>query len=301
MADFKEELDNKLNEVTKVLDDFAPLEEGHQKRVLEAVNYSFMAGGKRLRPMFVIESFRLFNGTDFSVVTPFMAAIEMVHTYSLIHDDLPAMDNDDYRRGRLTNHKRFDEATAILAGDGLLNFAFETIAKAMDEENDPTMLKRMAKANCILSNKAGVYGMIGGQMVDIIKENCPDTTEEELYYIHENKTGALIESALMMGAVLAGADDNQLKMMEKVGSCVGHAFQIQDDILDVTGDEKSLGKPVGSDEKNDKVTFVSMKGLDQAKKVQEEYVKEAVNTLHELPFENEFLEELLLSLITRTK
>lgn len=299
--DFEKRLAESVDETNALIKPFLPKEEGLQKRVFEAMNYSFFGGGKRLRPIFVLESYRLFGGDDISKVAPFMASIEMIHTYSLIHDDLPAMDNDDYRRGRLTNHKKFDEATAILAGDGLLNYAFETAGCAMEVETDNVILKRMVKANSIMANKAGGYGMIGGQMVDLIQEKNNDADEDILNFIHECKTGALIECALMMGAVLAGASKEFVDKMESIGSDVGHAFQIQDDILDVIGDEAMLGKPVGSDAKNDKVTYVSMKGLKEAQEEQKKYVESAVKTLHELPFSNEFLEELLLSLVSRKK
>ena len=183
MSDFKDILNNKVNEAYDLIKEFLPKEEGLQKRVAESMNYSFNSGGKRLRPMFMMESYRLFKGEDLSKIAPFMAAVEMIHTYSLIHDDLPAMDNDDYRRGRLTNHKMFDEATAILAGDGLLNYAFETLSLAMKKEEDPEILKRMVAAFEVLSRKAGINGMIGGQIVDLEMEHKKDVSLDTLLFI----------------------------------------------------------------------------------------------------------------------
>lgn len=299
MSEFDQKLKQSSNEAVELINKYVPAEEGLQKRVIEAMNYSLLGGGKRLRPVFMMESFRMFGGEDKEIVAPFMAAIEMIHTYSLIHDDLPAMDNDDYRRGRLTNHKKFDEATAILAGDGLLNYAFEITASAMEKEENPQILKRMVKANSILSNKAGIYGMIGGQMVDLISENNPNVTKSTLSFIHECKTAALIQASLMVGAVLAGADSEEIKAMEEVGLNVGLAFQIQDDILDVIGDSEILGKSAGSDAKNEKVTFVTLDGLERAMQEQKDYTQTAVDILDGLSHKNEFLKELLLYLVTR--
>lgn len=301
MSDFENILSAKADEVMKLINPYIPLEEGLQKRVIEAMNYSFLAGGKRLRPIFMLESYRLFGGKDLNLIAPFMAAIEMIHTYSLIHDDLPAMDNDDYRRGRLTNHKMFDEATAILAGDALLNLAFETTAEAMKNVKDFEILKRMASANSILSKKAGYLGMIGGQEVDLMNENNPNTTIEDILFIHKCKTAALIEASLTVGAVMAGASEEEVKRMEEVGYNVGLAFQIQDDILDVTGDSSVIGKPVGSDAQNEKITYVSLLGLDKAMKDQTDYSDKASDILANLNCRNEFLDELIKYLVSRRK
>ena len=265
------------------------------------MNYSFNSGGKRLRPLFMLESYRLFGGEDLSRIAPFMAAIEMIHTYSLIHDDLPAMDNDDFRRNRPTNHKMFDEATAILAGDGLLNMAFETIAKAMADENDPAVLKRMVRANVVLSNKAGIYGMIGGQMVDLIMENHTDIELDTILFIHKCKTAALIEASLMVGAIIAGASDEDILKIEKAGYNIGLAFQIRDDILDVIGDEFKLGKSVGSDEKNEKTTYVKIKGVEESQKDLELLSKEAKDIVIEIAGKENFLSELIEVLVNRDK
>lgn len=299
MSDFKDILNNKVNEAYDLIKEFLPKEEGLQKRVAESMNYSFNSGGKRLRPMFMMESYRLFGGEDLSKIAPFMAAIEMIHTYSLIHDDLPAMDNDDYRRGRLTNHKMFDEATAILAGDGLLNYAFETLSLAMKKEEDPLILKRMVSAFEVLSRKAGINGMIGGQIVDLEMEHKKDVSLDTLLFIHKCKTAALIEASLMTGAIMAGADDENISKIEKAGYNTGLAFQIQDDILDVTGDFKTLGKSVGSDEKNEKITYVSLKGLKESEEEQKRLSEEAVEIVKEIGNGDTFLSDLIEYLITR--
>ena len=299
MSEFKETLEFKANEAYNLIKEYLPKEEGLQKRVAESMNYSFNSGGKRLRPLFMMESYRLFGGDDLSKIAPFMAAIEMIHTYSLIHDDLPAMDNDDYRRGRLTNHKMFDEATAILAGDGLLNLAFETASLAMSKENDSDVLKRMVQANEVLSRKAGIKGMIGGQIVDLEMEHKKDVSLDTLLFIHKCKTAALIEASLMIGAIIAGADKDGISKIEKAGYNTGLAFQIQDDILDVTGDFKTLGKSVGSDEKNEKITYVSLKGLKESEEEQKRLSEEAVEIVKEIGGGDSFLSDLIESLITR--
>ena len=299
--DFINLLIQKVNETFGIMKPYMPAEEGLQRRVTESMNYAFISGGKRIRPLFMLESYRLFGGYDLSKISPFMAAIEMIHTYSLIHDDLPAMDNDDYRRGRPTNHKMFDEATAILAGDGLLNLAFETIAKAMNEEDDIIVLRRMVYANSVLANKAGIYGMIGGQMVDLMMENKSDTELDTLLFIHKHKTAALIEAALMIGAIMAGADDEDIEKIEKVGDNTGLAFQIRDDILDIIGDSIKLGKSVGSDEKNDKTTYVKIKGLEESQKDLENLSQEARDIVIGIAGKETFLSDLIEYLVNREK
>ncbi|MBQ8246177.1 MAG: polyprenyl synthetase family protein [Lachnospiraceae bacterium] len=305
MSDFKEVMKIHVEEVEEILEDYLPEMKGvYYERVVEAMRYSFYAGGKRLRPMMMLESFRMFGGKDENIVKPYMAALEMIHTYSLIHDDLPAMDNDDYRRGRLTNHKQFDEATAILAGDGLLNMAFEIVSDAMVqtvENGDCDLLKRQTKALQVLGHKAGVYGMIGGQVADIEAEKKSDATKEELLFIHENKTAALIRSALTIGAILAGASEEDIIKTERIGYNVGVAFQIQDDILDQIGDEALLGKPVGSDEKNAKTTYVTLEGLDKAQADQKQLSEEAIAMLNAITEEKVFLKDLIISLVSRDK
>ena len=293
--DFKNELNNRVAEIEALLKEYLPKEEGLQKTVIEALNYSLMAGGKRLRPMLMNETYKLFGG-DGKVVEPFMVALEMIHNYSLVHDDLPAMDNDEYRRGKKTTHAVYGECMGILAGDALLNMAFEVAAEAFDIE----LNANVAKALKILANNAGIYGMIGGQVVDIESEN-KQVPLETIEFIHRLKTGALIDAAMSIGAVLGGATDKEVNIISQVAYNVGFAFQIQDDILDVTSTTEVLGKPVGSDEKNNKSTYVSIKGLEQSKKDVEELSKKAIELLDSLGRKNEFLDELLLSLINREK
>ncbi|MDE6911066.1 MAG: polyprenyl synthetase family protein [Lachnospiraceae bacterium] len=299
---FDKVLNEKVKEIEEVLKAFLPAEEGWAKTVMQAMNYSVNAGGKRLRPMLMAETYRLFGGRD-KTIEPFMAAIEMIHTYSLVHDDLPAMDNDEYRRGRKTTWVVYGDAMAVLAGDGLLNFAFETALKSFEICESDT--KRNARALAILAEKAGIYGMIGGQTADIEAENLGSkVTEEHLLYIHEHKTAALIQAAMMIGAVLAGADAQQTALVERAAYEIGVAFQIQDDILDVTSTLETLGKPVGSDEKNNKTTYVTLKGIEEASREQREMSNHAIERLESLEdkgFRNEFLMELIRSLITRIK
>ena len=295
---FKEELQNRVVHIETILQEYLPNEEGWQKSVIEAMNYSVLAGGKRLRPMLMEETYRLFGGQG-KEIEPFMAAIEMIHTYSLVHDDLPAMDNDEYRRGRKTTHVVYGEAMAILAGDGLLNYAFETALKSFEMDGNA---QSKAQALTVLARKAGIYGMIGGQTADIEAENLGDkVTQEHLMFIHAHKTSALIEAAMMIGAILAGADDRQIAEVEKAAYEIGIAFQIQDDILDVTSTLEMLGKPIGSDAKNHKTTYVTLKGLDEAQKEQRELSEHAVDTIRNMGYTNDFLMELITSLVTRQK
>ena len=294
---FSGEMKQKVNEIEAILDEYLPAAEGYQKQIMEAMAYSVTAGGKRLRPMLMQETFRLFGGEG-KVVEPFMAALEMIHTYSLVHDDLPAMDNDEYRRGRKTTHVVYGEAMGILAGDALLNYAFETAVKAFDIAPEKSL--QIGKALKILAEKAGIYGMIGGQVVDVA--SCGKGLDEAmLNFIYELKTGALIESAMMIGAVLAGATQEQVRTVEKSASDVGIAFQIQDDILDVTSTQEELGKPIHSDEKNEKSTYVTIKGLDEAAKDVERISEEAVELLQSLNLENPYLTWLIQELVHRRK
>lgn len=278
MIHFDEEFKLRVDEAENLLLQFLPEETGYQKTIFSAMRYSLMAGGKRLRPLLIQETYRFFGGGDMAVVVPFMAAIEMIHTYSLIHDDLPALDNDDYRRGRLTSHKVYGEAMGILAGDALLNYAFETASKAFDAAENEEMLHRTVKAMKILAHKPGVYGMIGGQVVDV-ELTGKSVPEDTLRFIFELKTGALIEASMMIGACLAGADDAELELVEKAAHHIGMAFQIQDDILDVTSTTEVLGKPVHSDEKNEKTTWVTLYGMAQAEADVAAYSGEAMDIL----------------------
>lgn len=294
---FKEEYETKREQIEEILKEYLPSQEGYQKIIMEAMEYSLMAGGKRLRPMLMAETFRLFGGTG-NVIRPFMAAIEMIHTYSLVHDDLPAMDNDEYRRGRKTTHVVYGEDMGILAGDALLNYAFETACRAFDQA--PEQSARIGQALKILSEKAGIYGMIGGQVVDV-KESGHKVSGEVLEFIYRLKTGALLESSMMIGAVLAGAGGDEIKRIEQAARKIGMAFQIQDDILDVTGTTETLGKPVHSDEKNEKMTYVVWKGLEESREAVKSMTEEALEDLAELRTEDEFLVQLLRSLVYREK
>lgn len=298
-SQFMEELQQKVEHINNVLEKFFPAEEGQQRIIFEAMNYSVRAGGKRLRPILMEETYHMFGGSS-AVIEPFMAAIEMIHTYSLVHDDLPAMDNDEYRRGKKTTHAVYGEAMGILAGDALLNLAYETAAKAFDMEVADT---RVARAFAVLAKKAGVYGMVGGQVVDVESEKSDDCsiTREKLDFIYRLKTGALIESSMMIGAILAGASSDEVSRVEQIAAKLGLAFQIQDDVLDVTSTLEVLGKPVGSDEKNNKATYVTFEGLDKAVSDVERISKEAEEQLDDLGYDDAFLKELFEYLIHREK
>lgn len=294
--DMTAELTKRTEQIESIIKKYLPKEEGYQKQVMEAMNYSFLAGGKRLRPMLMLETYRMFGGKS-EVIEPFMAAIEMIHTYSLIHDDLPAMDNDEYRRGRKTTHIVYGEAMAILAGDGLLNFAYETALTALQTEQTPNV----AKALLVLAQKAGIYGMVGGQTVDVETDKTQSVTRDQLDFIYKLKTSALIEASMLVGAILAGATKSEQKIIEEAASGIGLAFQIQDDILDVTGNQEVLGKPVGSDAKNEKATYVTYEGLEKAQEDVKRYSEHAVNLLESLVVKNEFLIHLVEYLIHREK
>lgn len=294
---FKEISSEKIKEIEGILTKYLPEAIGLQSRIMEAMEYSLMAGGKRLRPMLMLETYRMFGGEG-EVIQPFMAAQEMIHTYSLVHDDLPAMDNDEYRRGRKTTHIVYGEDMGILAGDALLNYAFETAVKAF--ESAPQQSGAIGRALKILSEKAGIYGMIGGQVVDV-QSSGKVVSREVLDFIYELKTGALIESAMMIGAVLAGASDEEVSKVEKIAKKVGMAFQIQDDVLDVTSTAEILGKPILSDEKNEKTTYVTILGLEGAQKEVKRLSDEALALLFELPGQKDYLEILIRELIHREK
>lgn len=350
---FEKELREKTAFAERVLKDHLPKEEGMQKKIMEAMNYSLMAGGKRLRPILMWETYRMCGGEPCAAIEHFMAAIEMIHTYSLVHDDLPAMDNDRYRRGRETTWYVYGDAMGILAGDGLLNYAFETAARAFRDcaagrrgscegadggESDWTgqaagvlsdaerlvRMERAARAFAVLSGKAGIYGMIGGQVVDVMEEKglaqrrpedlpgggcgasgaveeSAEDTGRRLLFIHAHKTAALIEAAMMVGAILAGASEQQVKDIERCAYNIGIAFQIQDDILDVVGDSAELGKPTGSDAQNRKQTYVTWKGLEQSAADVESLSREAAAILEGFSGGHDFLKQLILTLIHRRK
>lgn len=314
---FDGELEKRKDRVEKILETYLPEPLGEQRMVLEAMRYAVSAGGKRLRPILMAESAALFAEAEDvwraedvvsggmpagRALSPFMAAIEFIHTYSLIHDDLPALDNDDYRRGRKTTHVVYGEDIAVIAGDGLLNYAFETMLRAFEKAVTIEDYQRTELAMKVLARKAGVYGMIGGQCADLLAEK-PEAkpTGETLLYIHKHKTAALIQAAMTIGAVLAGADEKAMSQLEKCAENIGVAFQIQDDILDVTSSLEVLGKPTGSDEKNQKLTYVTLHGLEESKRKVRELSEEAVGILHAFPERNEFLETLVERLIYREK
>ncbi|MBU5472593.1 MAG: polyprenyl synthetase family protein [Clostridiales bacterium] len=294
--DMKTEIAARTQAAEQIIKQYLPIEEGYQKTVIEAMNYSVLAGGKRLRPILMLETYRMFGGRS-KVIEPFMAAMEMIHTYSLVHDDLPAMDNDEFRRGKKTTHAKYGEAMGILAGDGLLNYAFETATKAFEIEPENSNIGRALQ---VLASKAGIHGMLGGQCVDVESEG-KEVTEEVLQFIDKLKTAALLESSMMIGAILAGATKNEQKIVEQAARELGLAFQIQDDILDVTSSTEVLGKPVGSDEKNHKTTYVTLKGLEASAKEVEERSKHSVELLSSLVVKNEFLTNLMMELVHRKK
>ena len=302
MEQIQEAIQRRAADIEEIIRAYLPAETGYQRTVLEAMNYSILAGGKRLRPMLMQETYKMFGGSG-REVEPLMAAIEMIHTYSLVHDDLPAMDNDEYRRGRKTTHTVYGEAMGILAGDGLLNLAWETAMQAfpMGEQGETAHMQRIAGAVAVLARKAGVYGMIGGQTADIQAEEAEQVSRAQLLFIHEHKTAALIQAAMMAGAILAGANEQQIRQMERCAYNIGIAFQIQDDILDVTGTMEELGKPIGSDEKNHKQTYVTIRGVEASAREVERLSREAMEILSSVEGDSGFLRELTAFLIHRRK
>ena len=299
MVNFQDELKKRTEEIEAVLKSYLPREEGFAKTMAQAMNYSVLAGGKRLRPMLILETCRMFGGED-KLAYPFMAAMEMIHTHSLVHDDLPALDNDDYRRGRLTTHKVYGEAMGVLSGVALLNYAYEVMLTAFDLAEDEKARARVIKALKVMSHKTGLYGMLGGQSVDVENDGKP-MSREMINYIYENKTSALIEGSMMAGAILGGASAEEVAVVEKAASGIGLAFQIQDDILDVTSTAEELGKPIRSDEKNHKTTYETLMGIEKASQQVAELSEEAVKLLEGLNKKNEFLFTLVKELVGRRK
>ena len=299
MVNFQDELKKRTEEIEAVLKSYLPKEEGFAKTMAQAMNYSLMAGGKRLRPMLILETCRMFGGEE-KLAYPFMTAMEMIHTHSLVHDDLPALDNDDYRRGRLTTHKVYGEAMGVLSGVALLNYAYEVMLTAFDLTEDDYGIQRVVKALKVVANKTGIYGMLGGQSVDVENDGKP-MSREMLDYIYKNKTSALIEGSMMAGAILGGASSEEVAVVEKAASQIGLAFQIQDDILDVTSTTEELGKPIHSDEKNHKTTYVTIMGINEASQQVADLSEEAVKLLEGLNKKNEFLLTLVKELVGRRK
>ena len=292
--EFKQALKERANQVESLLKQYMPKEEGYQKTIIEAMNYSLSAGGKRLRPILAIEACSIVGGNIEDVI-PFAVAIEMIHTYSLIHDDLPALDNDDLRRGKKTNHIVFGEDMAILAGDALLNYAFEVmLSNSIDKDNPNKYLKAINE----IAKTSGIYGMIGGQVVDIQSEN-KQISKERLDYIHNNKTAAIIIGCMRAGAIIGNATEEQLENITKYAKNIGLSFQIVDDILDVVGDESKLGKKVGSDIENNKSTYPSLLGLEKSKHIAHELIQEAKENINSINKDINFLNDLADYIIDR--
>lgn len=297
--DINKEIAYKASDADRMIYRVLPAEKGYQKTVFQAMNYSVLAGGKRIRPILMLETYKLFGGSN-KAIESFVAAIELIHTYSLVHDDLPAMDDDELRRGKLTTHAKFGEAMGVLAGDGLLNYAFEIALDTLDETKGAGN-RAVIRSLKVLAKKAGIYGMIGGQVVDVEAEKQYGISKNRLDFIYELKTGALIEAAMMIGAILGGATDEEVEQIEDVAKKIGLAFQIQDDVLDVIGETETIGKSVGSDEKNQKATYVVFEGLEKAKQEVADLTDDAIAILQELPYENPFLTELLRWMVLRDK
>jgi geranylgeranyl diphosphate synthase type II len=268
------------------------------ERLINAMNYSLLAGGKRIRPLLILKTYRCYN-EDISSVMPLGLAMEMIHTYSLIHDDLPGIDNDDMRRNKPTNHVAYDEATAIFAGDALLNYAFEYMLDHIPIETCESSEKYLKAVKEII-NASGANGMLSGQMADIQGENR-DITLEELQYIHKHKTGALINASILSGAYMAECDEATIKTWTNYGTALGMAFQIKDDLLDVESSTEELGKPVGSDEKNKKTTYISLLGIEKARIHLQEQKEKALKALGEIDADTEFLELLTEYVCERKK
>ena len=291
--EYKDKLNERIELINGALKEY--LKPKYPERLYEAMNYSVFAGGKRMRPVLLLSACEAVGG-DINKALPFACAMEMIHTYSLIHDDLPAMDNDDFRRGKPTCHKQFDEALAILAGDGLLTMAFEVMLEAVCKENE----RNFAKAARLIANYSGSEGMLVGQVVDIESEG-KKIDDKTLMFIHDNKTGGLIKAALMSGALIGGADGDTVRNFEKIGYNMGIAFQIKDDILDLTSTQEVLGKPVLSDVKNEKQTYVSLYGLDNAQQDYETLSAGAVKMIGDLGEKADFLKWYAQTLVNREK
>lgn len=291
---FKDVLKGKINYIETLLNEYMPKEEGYQQTVIQAMNYSLKAGGKRLRPILTLESCKIVGGKEEDAI-PFAVAIEMIHTYSLIHDDLPALDNDDLRRGKPTNHKVFGEAMATLAGDALLNYAFEImLSSSIDKKDSNKYLKAINE----VAKHAGIYGMIGGQVVDVESEN-KIIDKDKLDFIHLNKTAAMIIGCMRAGAIIGGASEEELEKVTKYGKNIGLSFQIVDDILDITGDEAKLGKPIGSDIENSKSTYPSLLGLEKSRQIARQLIDEGKSSIDDLSSEIDFLNQLGDYIISR--
>ena len=295
----KEKLEQRRKEIDRIIVQYLPEEGPDVGALASAMRYSILVGGKRLRPILMLESFRMFGGRDVTI-EPFLAAIEMIHTHSLVHDDLPAIDNDEYRRGEKTTHAVYGEAIGVLAGVALLNLAYETVVNAFYHREEG---ERVLRAVRTLAGKTGLSGMLGGQGLDVYNEKNgnPVQQEDELMYIYEKKTAALLEASLMIGAELAGAGKEDVEKMEKIGSLIGLAFQVRDDVLDVTSTQEEMGKPAFSDQKNEKTTFVSLHGVEKAEEQVAEWTEEVLEILRTIPCDTGFLETLIRDMAGRRK
>lgn len=290
--DFKAQIEKYCDVVNTELMKYIPEANDGQRDVTKAMRYSLSNGGKRLRPIFVLEFCRMCGG-DVNKALPYACAIEYIHTYSLIHDDLPCMDNDDMRRGKPSCHKMYGEATALLAGDALLTHAFDICSAS--ELSDSQNLRAVS----LLSQNAGVGGMIGGQVIDLKYEQS-DPSISDILTVHRLKTGALISAACILGCIAAGADDEKIALASRYAYMIGTAFQIRDDLLDIVGDEEKLGKPVGSDADNDKTTYVTLVGADRAQQDVKTLTDKAVEILDSFG-ENDFMKTLSEYLVNREK
>lgn len=289
---WKDKLQKQIEKVNAALNEYLPEEQGYPREIFESMRYSLFAGGKRLRPVLLLAACEALGGEEAKAM-PFACAIEMIHTYSLIHDDLPAMDDDDYRRGKLTNHKMYGEDMAILAGDGLLHYAMEIMTNACCETVSPNTLSAMQA----IAHGSGIYGMLAGQVADVISGGKLD--QATLEFIHKNKTAAMIQGALKAGASIAGADEETVKQFDTAGEAIGIAFQIQDDILDVVSTQSELGKPIHSDEKNKKTTFVTMFGIEQSEEQAKLRLEQALGIWDTLGENGQFLKDITQYIMNR--
>ncbi len=293
--DFKTSFNEKIATVDTQLHKYLDNKTDVPETILESMRYSVYAGGKRIRPVLMLAACEMFD-SKIDDVLPFACALEMIHTYSLIHDDLPAMDNSDLRRGKKTNHVVFGEAMAILAGDALLNYAFEIAFDTKTDQQKDAL--RIMKATSYMASCSGICGMIGGQVIDIESEN-KQISKETLRTLQEKKTGALIRAAVVCGGIVGGANEDDLHALEEYAINLGLAFQIKDDILDVEGDVASLGKPIGGDNALSKNTYVSLYGMDEAKNLLEKHSKTAKESLMRFGNKAKFLLDMADYLLTR--
>ncbi|MBP5331335.1 MAG: polyprenyl synthetase family protein [Lachnospiraceae bacterium] len=303
------DISKKAEQINEILTKFLPQPPFAEGSIEDAMNYSVMSGGKRLRGIMLLESFRLYNSDkdlEKDLAWPYAASMEFIHAYSLVHDDLPSMDNDMYRRGKLTTHAKYGHAMGVLTGDALLNYAFETMTHAASKlagvrgEIAAELALRACRAMSVIADKAGYSGMIGGQVMDVCGDSeNKDSSLDRIYRIYELKTSRLFQAAMCAGALLAGADDDQVKALDEAGYYIGEAFQIKDDILDTTATFEQLGKDIGSDEKNSKNTVASMLGIEKAQELVDSYLDKARDIFDRQPGNKEFFFDLIEFLRSR--